>query len=147
MYNYIQYLRRYVCTCYDIDINPSWIVHFPGILAFINCWDVKWATRVQDIFTYAKLLALFIIIFAGAYQLFTGKFRINWISMVRGRFIWAKLNDNHSFLRRCMYNTYVINCTRQKERSLSNVNMLSCNYHIKQHVYIYFEKLFCYLFY
>ncbi|XP_012136348.1 Y+L amino acid transporter 2 isoform X3 [Megachile rotundata] len=42
------------------------------ILAFINCWDVKWATRVQDIFTYAKLLALFIIIFTGAYQLFTG---------------------------------------------------------------------------
>lgn len=115
MYNYIQYLRRYVCTCYDIDINPSWIVHFPGILAFINCWDVKWATRVQDIFTYAKLLALFIIIFAGAYQLFTGKFRINWISIVRDRFIWAKLNDNHSFLRRCMYNTYIINCTRQRK--------------------------------
>ncbi|KAL0114225.1 hypothetical protein PUN28_011495 [Cardiocondyla obscurior] len=42
------------------------------ILAFINCWDVKWATRVQDIFTYAKLLALFVIIFTGAYQLFTG---------------------------------------------------------------------------
>ncbi|XP_017752860.1 PREDICTED: Y+L amino acid transporter 2 isoform X1 [Eufriesea mexicana] len=42
------------------------------ILAFINCWDVKWATRVQDIFTYAKLLALFIIIFTGVYQLFTG---------------------------------------------------------------------------
>ncbi|KAL6445849.1 hypothetical protein ACFW04_000925 [Cataglyphis niger] len=42
------------------------------ILAFINCWDVKWATRVQDIFTYAKLLALFIIIFTGAYQLCTG---------------------------------------------------------------------------
>lgn len=52
--------------------------HFvPGILAFINCWDVKWATRVQDIFTYAKLLALFIIIFTGAYQLFTGKFDTN----------------------------------------------------------------------
>ncbi|XP_076631147.1 Y+L amino acid transporter 2 isoform X1 [Colletes latitarsis] len=42
------------------------------VLAFINCWDVKWATCVQDIFTYAKLLALFIIIFTGAYQLFTG---------------------------------------------------------------------------
>ncbi|XP_023248532.1 Y+L amino acid transporter 2 [Copidosoma floridanum] len=39
------------------------------ILAFVNCWDVKWATRVQDVFTYAKLLALFIIIGAGAYQL------------------------------------------------------------------------------
>ncbi|KAI4490432.1 hypothetical protein M0804_003376 [Polistes exclamans] len=42
------------------------------ILAFINCWDVNWATKVQDIFTYAKLLALFIIICTGAYQLFTG---------------------------------------------------------------------------
>ncbi|XP_029044454.1 Y+L amino acid transporter 2 isoform X1 [Osmia bicornis bicornis] len=42
------------------------------ILAFINCWDVKWATRVQDVFTYAKLLALFIIIFTGGYQLFSG---------------------------------------------------------------------------
>ncbi|XP_075233052.1 Y+L amino acid transporter 2 [Lycorma delicatula] len=43
------------------------------VLTFINCWDVKWATRVQDIFTYAKLLALFIIIFAGTYQLYLGK--------------------------------------------------------------------------
>lgn len=55
-------------------INNAIHVDVTGVLAFINCWDVKWATRVQDIFTYAKLLALFIIIFTGAYQLFTGKF-------------------------------------------------------------------------
>ncbi|CAM6031435.1 unnamed protein product, partial [Sphagnum compactum] len=42
------------------------------VLTFVNCWDVKWATAVQDIFTYAKLLALFIIIATGLYYLFTG---------------------------------------------------------------------------
>ncbi|KAL1137673.1 hypothetical protein AAG570_009369 [Ranatra chinensis] len=42
------------------------------ILTFVNCWDVGWATKVQDIFTYAKLLALFVIIIAGVYQLYQG---------------------------------------------------------------------------
>jgi len=43
------------------------------ILTFVNCWEVKWATFVQDIFTYAKLLALFIIIATGFVQLGNGK--------------------------------------------------------------------------
>ena len=43
-----------------------------GVLAFINCWDVKWSTMVQDVLTYAKLFALFIIIGTGIYQLCIG---------------------------------------------------------------------------
>jgi len=41
-------------------------------LTFINCYSVKWATGVQDVFTYAKLVALFIIISFGAYLLYEG---------------------------------------------------------------------------
>ena len=47
--------------------------HISGLLAFVNCWDVSWATAVQDIFTYAKLLALFVIIATGIVQLGRGK--------------------------------------------------------------------------
>ena len=51
----------------------------PGILAFVNCYEVKWATFIQDIFTYAKLLALFIIIGTGLVQLGRGKTEnFNW---------------------------------------------------------------------
>merc|ERR1719245_1497914 len=44
-----------------------------GVLSFVNCYEVKWATFIQDIFTYAKLLALFIIIGTGIVQLGRGK--------------------------------------------------------------------------
>ena len=57
----VQRLLAAVCIC---------------ILAFINCYEVKWATAVQDIFTYAKLLALFIIIGTGIVQLGKGRVKI-----------------------------------------------------------------------
>lgn len=44
-----------------------------GSLTFINCVNVKWGTRVQDIFTYAKLMALVVVISVGLYKIGKGK--------------------------------------------------------------------------
>lgn len=44
----------------------------PGFLTWVNCTNVKWATKVQDVFTGAKLLALVIIVGAGVYHLAAG---------------------------------------------------------------------------
>ncbi|XP_037075303.1 b(0,+)-type amino acid transporter 1-like [Pollicipes pollicipes] len=41
-------------------------------VVFINCYSVAWATRVQNLFTVAKLTSIGIILVAGAYSLAQG---------------------------------------------------------------------------
>ncbi|CAG0917652.1 unnamed protein product [Notodromas monacha] len=52
-------------------------VSLPTVLAaFINCYNVKLATRVQTFFTGAKLLAIVIIVIGGIYK----KCPNNWVT-------------------------------------------------------------------
>lgn len=43
-----------------------------GLLTVINCYNVKWVTRVTDIFTGMKIMALLLIVAMGCWWLFEG---------------------------------------------------------------------------
>lgn len=49
---------------------------FLGLLTYVNCYDVKETTKMQNIFMFAKIAALVIIIIAGISWLFMGEFEI-----------------------------------------------------------------------
>ncbi|GFQ99753.1 large neutral amino acids transporter small subunit 2 [Trichonephila clavata] len=53
--------------------NGDFFFRLGGILTFVNCWDVKWSMTVQNLFTFAKLVALVIIILTGVVQLCYGQ--------------------------------------------------------------------------
>lgn len=54
------------------DLEFIYLLPVTGLLTAINCYNVKWVTRVTDIFTGTKILALLVIVGAGVYWLAKG---------------------------------------------------------------------------
>jgi amino acid transporter len=50
-------------------INDSYL---KVLLTFLNCYSVKWVSRVQNVFSAGKIIALLIIVAFGAYAMVQG---------------------------------------------------------------------------
>lgn len=71
-YDYLR-LQLHVNYFYKIVTTQNKINQHPlGLLTVINCYNVKWVTRVTDIFTGTKILALLVIVSAGIWYLAGG---------------------------------------------------------------------------
>ncbi|XP_020378488.1 LOW QUALITY PROTEIN: b(0,+)-type amino acid transporter 1 [Rhincodon typus] len=74
-------LAQYIAApFYDACLPPSFVVKCTAaasilLLGIINGLNVKLATRIQNIFTFAKLLSLLIIVIGGIVLLFKGHMR------------------------------------------------------------------------
>lgn len=50
------------------------VLLFSGFLTFINCYDVKFTTKLQNVFMFTKIAALVLVIIVGVVYMSSGKF-------------------------------------------------------------------------
>ena len=73
----------YVMKTFEGIIEPNEL--FPKLLAagcilvvaFVNCWSIKAATRAQTLFTFAQIAAVAFIVAIGVWQLIEGRYKDN----------------------------------------------------------------------
>ncbi|XP_070282650.1 large neutral amino acids transporter small subunit 2 isoform X1 [Myotis yumanensis] len=71
--NYV--LQPFFPTCFPPELGLRLLAAICLLLlTWVNCSSVRWATRVQDIFTAGKLLALALIIIMGVVQIGKGEY-------------------------------------------------------------------------
>lgn len=68
--------RRRIPHCILVNyraVNIFVVVESTGVITFVNCASVKWATRMQIVFTAAKMIAIVMLIVTGLVRLGQGK--------------------------------------------------------------------------
>jgi len=57
----------HINTIVDVYINT-------GFITFINCWNVKATTKVQNVFMFTKISALVLIILCGGFYMYSSQY-------------------------------------------------------------------------
>lgn len=76
---------------YFADVHAG-LMCFAGIVAFVNCYSVKLANKVQIVFTVAKLLAIGVIVVGGCIRIAQGMcdwYLITALLLVRSVYIYT----------------------------------------------------------